>query len=67
MSAAAYQRGQWIGNGKRAYRVVHFTHNRQSVVLLGPYAVKFVTTCADLVSGGYKPLRRRPRYAWTSQ
>lgn len=67
MSALSLQRGQWIGNGKRAYRVLHFKDNKRSVVLLGSHQVKFTTTCAYLDRGGYKPLRRRPRYAWVSQ
>lgn len=57
-----FERGQWLGNGKRAYKVMRTYRSSDRVILRGAY-VEFETSGEKLVRAGYRALVRKPRYA----
>lgn len=64
-SRPAYRAGQWLGNGRRAYKFVRMRHKFgvPLVVLEDAAGMLFETTQKALEAGGYQPLAHKPRYA----
>lgn len=58
--------GQWLGNGKHAYKVVRTINCRNVVVLENNYG-EFETRLNHLVVGKYRVLSRKPAYAKTEE
>lgn len=68
-SRSPYRPGQWLGNGKRAYKFVRMRRGFGAplLVLEDTSGMPFETTQKALEAGGYQPLTHKPRYAGRRQ